>query len=170
MNYFKEVKMKGLFITLVAAATIFISGCGNLSPRQQQDIDNQNGKIGEIENLANSMKAEVGNLKTQNDIQDSEIGQMQQGLANWQSNYENSGVQIFSGPGGIMVALIGLLVVSTIAVHYRGASKKHEKTSEILAERIINRDDPQLEDEVFQAAMFTDVEENVLKVMKKHKL
>ena len=71
--------MKGLFITLAAAA-LFMSGCGNLSPRQQQEIDNQNGRIGEIENLANSIKAEVGTLHTQNDIQDSEIGQMQQGL------------------------------------------------------------------------------------------
>lgn len=161
--------MKGLFLTLVAAATLFISGCGNLSPRQQQEIDNQNGRIGEIENLANSIKAEVGTLHTQNDIQDSEIGQMQQGLANYQSNYENSGVQIFSGPGGITVALIGLLVLSTMAVHYRGTSKKHEKTSEILADRIVSKKDPQLEDEVFQAAMFTDVEENVLKVMTRHK-
>ena len=161
--------MKGLFIALFATATLFISGCGNLSPRQQQEIDNQNGRIGEIENLANSIKAEVGNLKNQNDIQDSEIGQMQQGLANYQSNYENSGVQIFSGPGGIIVAILSLLVISTIAVHYRSASKKHKKTSEILADRIINKGDPQLEDEVFQAAMFTDVEENILKVMNKYK-
>ena len=160
--------MKGLFLALTMAALLFLPGCGNLSPRQEQQIDNQNGKIGEIENLANSMKAEVGNLKTQNDIQDSKIGQMQQGLANWQSNYENSGVQILSGPGGITVALIGLLVVSVIAIHYRGASKKYEKTSEILAEKITSRDDPQLEDEVFQAAMYTDVEENVLRVMSKH--
>tara|TARA_Y100000034_G_scaffold94924_1_gene115129 strand:- start:233 stop:724 length:492 start_codon:yes stop_codon:yes gene_type:complete len=160
--------MKGLFLALTMAALLFLPGCGNLSPRQQQEIDNQNGRIGEIENLANSMKAEVGNLKTQNEIQDSEIGQMQQGLANWQSNYENSGVQIFSGPGGITVAVIGLLVVSTIAVHYRGSSKKHEKTSEILAEKITSKRDPRLEDEVFQAAMYTDVEENVLRVMSKH--
>ncbi len=161
--------MKGLFIALVATATLFISGCGNLSPRQQQEIDNQNGRIGEIENMANSMKAEVGNLKTQSDIQDSKIGQMQQGMANFQNSYDNSGVQIFSGPGGITVAIIGLLVVSVIAVHYRGTSKKHEKTSEILADRIISKDDPQLENEVFQAAMFTNVEANVLKVMTKHK-
>lgn len=161
--------MKGLFITLAAAAALFMSGCGNLSPRQQQEIDNQNGRIGEIENLANSIKAEVGTLHTQNDIQDSKIGQMQQGLANYQSNYENSGVQIFSGPGGITVAILSLLVIFTIAVHYRSASKKHKKTSEILADRILNKDDPQLEDEVFQAAMFTDVEEHVLKVMTKYK-
>ena len=161
--------MKGLFIALVTTAILFISGCGNLSPRQQQEIDNQNGRIGDIENLANSIKTEIGNLKNQNEIQNSQIGQMQQGLANYQSNYENSGIQIFSGPGGITVAILSLLVISTIAVRYRSASKKHKKTSEILANRIINKGDPQLEDEVFQAAMFTDVEENVLKVMTKHK-
>ena len=161
--------MKGLFIALVTTAILFISGCGNLSPRQQQEIDNQNGRIGDIENLANSIKTEIGNLKNQNEIQDSQIGQMQQGLANYQSNYENSGIQIFSGPGGITVAILSLLVISTIAIRYRSESKKHKKTSEILANRIINKEDPQLEDEVFQAAMFTDVEEHVLKAMKKHK-
>lgn len=152
------------FIAIVAI--VFMSGCGNLSPRQQQEIDNQNGRIGEIENLSNGIKAELGNLKTQNDIQDSEIGQMQQGLANWQSNYENSGVQILSGPGGITVAIAGIIFMSIIAFQYRNSAKKHEKTSKILASRIVQTNDPKLKDEVFQAAMFTDVEENVLKIMK----
>lgn len=160
--------MKGLYLALLTAALLFLPGCGNLSPRQQQEIDNQNGRIGEIENLANSMKAEVGNLKTQNEIQDSQIGQMQQGLANYQSNFENSGVQILSGPGGITVSLIGILVLSIVAMQYRKSAKQHEKTSEILAEQITSLCDPQLEDDVFKAAMFTDVEENVLKVMTKH--
>ena len=161
--------MKGLITACIVAALLFLPGCGNMSPRQQQEIDNQNGKIGEIENMANSMKAEIGNLKSQNEIQDSQIGQMQQGLANWQSNYENSGVQIFSGPGGLIVALVGIMAVSVLAFHYRNSSKRSEKTTEILAANIKSQNDPWLEDQVFQAAMFTDVEEDILKVMTKNR-
>jgi hypothetical protein len=161
--------MKNLILALIAGCFLFLSGCGNLSPRQQQEIDNQNGKIGEIENLANSIKAEVGKLQNQAEITDSELDRLQQGLANFQSTNDNSGVQILSGPGGIIVSLIGILSVSVLAMHWRSQSKQNEKTADILAERIVSREDPELEDEVFQAAMYTDVEENVLNLIKKHR-
>jgi hypothetical protein len=165
-----EVLMRNLILTFVALlGLVMLPGCGNLSPRQEQEIDNQNGKIGEIENLANSMKLELGNLKTQNDIQDSQIGQMQQGMVNLQSNYQNSGVQIFSGPGGLVAGIIGMIVAAIFAIHYRGVAKVQTKAAEVLAQTIAMYDDPQLEDNVFQAAMFTDAEEPVLKLMKKHK-
>ena len=156
------------FLIIIAIVT-GICGCGNLSPRQQQQIDNQNGKIGEIENLANSVKVELGNLKTQNDIQDSTIGQMQQGMVNMQSNYQNSGVQILSGPGGIIITILAILASSIIAMHYRSVAKVQSKTSEILAQTIASHNNPELEENVFQAAMYTDAEENILKLMKKHK-
>jgi len=155
-------------LPLVAFCVLFLSGCGNFSPRQEQEIDNQNGKIGEIENMANSMKAEIGNLKQQNDIQNSQLDRMQQGVVNLQSNYDNSGVQILSGPGGLIFSIIAVLAISVIAVHYRGASKKAEKTADMLAEKIVEMDNPYLEDQVFRAAMYTDVEENVLRVIQKH--
>lgn len=161
--------MKNLILALVAASFLFLPGCGNLSPRQQQEIDNQNGKIGEIESLANSMKLELGKLQSQAEITDSELDRIQQGLANFQSNYDNSGVQILSGPGGIIVTLIAILSMSVLAMHWRSQAKKNEKTADILAERIVSREDPVLEDEVFQAAMYTEVEENVLKLIKKHR-
>ena len=149
-----------IFIILV------MPGCGNLSPRQQQHINNQDGKIGEIDNLANSLKAEVGNLKTQNEIQNSKIGQMQQGMVNMQSN--NSGIQILSGPGGLTLSVIALISATMLALHYRGIAKVQTKTSEILAQTIAAHQDNQLNENVFHAAMFTDAEENILKLMNKH--
>lgn len=146
-----------------------LPGCGNLSPRQEQKIDNTDGKIGNLENLANSMKAEIGKVQTQNEIQDSKIGQMQQGLANYQSNYENTGVQILSGPGGIIVSILAITSAVILILHYRRIAKIQEKTANIMAERIISFKDPHLEDSVFSAAMYTDVEENVLNLMKRHK-
>lgn len=161
--------MKKFAVTIVATLCLMIMpGCGNLSPRQQQEIDNQNGKIGEIENLANSMKVEVGNLKTQNEIQNSQIGQMQQGMVNMQSNYENSGVQILSGPGGLIISVLAIMSATIMVLHYRGIAKVQTQAAEIMAQAIALHQDPQLEDNVFQAAMYTNAEEAVLKVMKKH--
>jgi len=160
--------MMRYLLPLIAFCTLFLSGCGNFSPRQQQEIDNQNGKIGEIENMANSMKAEVGNLKQQNDIQNSQLDRMQQGMVNLQSNYDNSGVQILSGPGGLIFSVISVLVIAVIALNYRRVAKQNEKTADMLAEKIVEMDNPYLEDQVFRAAMYTDVEENVLRVIQKH--
>jgi len=164
-----------LFISLVALSImLMLPGCGNLSPRdnlsprQQQEIDNQNGRIQEMENMANSMKLELGKLQSQSEIQNSQLEDIQQGLANFQSNNENSGVQILSGPGGLIVTFVGLLCVSIIALSYRSEAKKQEKVANILAERIVRQGDPYLEDQIFQAAMYTDVEEEVLKLVKKH--
>jgi predicted PurR-regulated permease PerM len=161
--------MKKLILVIAMFGMMILPGCGNLSPRQDQRINNQDGKIGEIENLANSIKAEVGNLKTQNEIQNSKIGQMQQGLANVQSNYENSGIQILSGPGGLIVSLVGLMAATVLALHFRSLANVHAQTAEILAQSIAAHEDPALEDQVFQAAMYTPAEENVLKLITKHR-
>jgi len=162
--------MKRMLLAIVAAlALVAMPGCGNLSPRQQQEIDNQDGRIGNLENLANSMKIELGKVQSQNDIQDSQIGQMQQGLVNNQSNYENSGVQILSGPGGLIVSLIGIMAAVVLVLHYRRIAKVQEKTAELMAQSIAEMQDPVLEDHVFRACMHTETEENVLNLMRKHK-
>jgi hypothetical protein len=146
-----------------------IVGCGNLSPRQDQEFNNQGGKIDEIKNNQNGVMAELGTLKNQAEIQNSELEKIQQGMLNLQSNYENNGVQVFSGPGGLIVSILALMCGTIILLHYRNVAKIQEKTANILAERIANSEDPSLEDSVFQAAMYTNVEENVLNLMKKHK-
>lgn len=162
--------MKKQILAIFAAINlIFISGCGNLSPRQDQKIDNENGRIGNLENLANSMKIELGRVQSQNEIQDSQIGQMQQGLVNNQSNFENSGVQILSGPGGLIVTMLGIMSAVIMVLHYRRVAKIQTKTADIMAQSIAERGDPVLEDHVFRACMYTDTEENVLNLIKKHK-
>lgn len=158
-----------LVLVFAIIGLMILPGCGNLSPRQDQKINNQDGKIGEIENLANSMKNELGNLKTENEIQNSKIGQMQQGMVNMQSSADNSGIQILSGSGGLIFSIISVLATTILAFHYRGVANTQTKTAEILAQTIAAYQDPQLEDNVFQAAMYTVAEENVLNLMKKHK-
>lgn len=156
-------------LSILMVFCLFAVGCGNLSPRQRQEIDNQNGKIGEIENMANSVKAEVGNLKAQNEISNSKLDRIQQGLANIQSTNENSGIQILSGPGGLTLALIAVAGGVILALYYRKIAQVQEKTANLMAERIVLKEDPALMDQVFQAAMYTDVEENVLNIIRKQK-
>ena len=161
--------MKSLITIGLVALALTLSGCQNFSPRQRQDINNQDGKIGEIENLANSMKAELGNLKSQAEITDSQLEKIQQGLANIQSNNENSGVQILSGPGGLMIGVVAILAAVCIALMYRREWKVQERTADMLTQLVVSKNDPDLEEAVFRAAMYTDMEENVLTLVKKHK-
>lgn len=159
------------FIMLIAVACFAIlPGCGNLSPRQEQKINNQDGKIGEIETLANSVKAEIGKVTANDEIQNSQLDKVQKGLANIQANVENhnenSGVQILSGSGGLMLVAIAL-VGWIMSLYYRHHGQKAEKTANLLAERIVTQNDPMLVDKVFQAAMYSDVEEHVLHLIKK---
>lgn len=160
--------MRNFILTIIATLCLVLaSGCGNLSPRNEQDAGENQGQIGEIESMANSNKLELGTLQSQLDMQNNKIENMQYGMANLQSNNENSGVQILSGSGGLIIAIIGIIAAVAIITSYRH-SKKQEKVAEILAERIVSWNEPQLEDEVFQAAMYTDVESNVLRLFKKH--
>lgn len=161
--------MKRLILALVAATCLLTTtGCGNFSPRQQPRIDNQQGKINELENLANSLKAEIGKLQNQAEIQNSELDRVQQGLANYQSNQTNNGVQVFSGPGGLLIAGLIVVTLGVIAFTYRQEAVRQAKTADVLANRIVSKDDPELVEQVFQAAMYSDVEENVLNLIQKH--
>jgi cell division protein FtsB len=169
IEVFTNMEVIVRILILILAMMCFLPGCGNLSPRQEQRINNQDGKIGEVDTLANSLKAEIGNLKAQNEMLNNKIGQMQQGLVNLQSNSENSGVQILSGPGGLIFSIIALLTLTTLTFHYRGMAAVQKKSSEILAQTIVAHNDNVLEDKVFQAAMYTNAESNILGLIKKQK-
>lgn len=162
--------------TLLVIILFAISGCGNLSPRdnfspnQKQDLDNREGKInGEIDTMSNSAKAEILKLQQNDEIQNSTLDKVQKGMLNLQSSNENSGVQILSGPGGLIFSIIALMAGVMMALHYRKEMKLSDKTSEILAEKIAEQNDTHLEEEVFKAAMFSDVEKKVYQLMMKKK-
>ena len=154
------------FILLFVA--LFGIGCSPLSPQLQQPINNQNGKIDQIENLQNSMKNELLNQKQRNDIQDSQLDRIQNGLINLQSNSVMNGVQILSGPGGLAFALCIVIILGVVAYNYKKEADKNAKTADILAEKVVDKGDIALENEVFKAAMYTDVEDRILQVIKKH--
>lgn len=144
-----------------------ISGCGNFSPRAP-NINNSNGKIEELKNNQNGLMAEIELLKNQLEISNSQLEKIQQGLLNIQSNNENSGVQILSGQGGLMVTIVGFLCMTVVLLHYRSKAKTYEKTSDILVEKIVESKDENLQNDIFLAVLGTKSEECLLNLVKKH--
>ena len=63
--------------------------------------------------------------------------------------------------------VFSLSIVGMLLWHYRDKAKKAEKVSEILAQEIVCKKDPALEDKVFLAARHTNVEANVYHLMVK---
>jgi predicted PurR-regulated permease PerM len=165
--------MKRFVLAFAALCALTLSGCGNLSPqlnpKLDQKLDNQNGKIGAIDSMQNSMKAEIGKLQSQAEITNSKLEKIQQGLINLQQNNDNHGVQIFSGPGGIVLGAILVICLSLVLLHYRSKAQIHEKTASILAEKVVRHNNLQLENEVFEAVLHTNVAKNMLDLIKKQK-
>lgn len=157
-------------LVLTVLLILVVPGCRNFSPQQDQEIQNDSGKIGNLENMSNSLRTEIGKLQSQNDIQDSKIGQMQEGLANFQSSYENNGIQILSGSGGIMVGLTAIsLTFLFLFLKYRQEASVNKLSADLMAKAIVEKQDAELEEKVFSACLFTKSEENVLYLINKYK-
>ena len=135
---------------------LFTTGCGNLSPTAR--IDNS-GEIDELKNNQNGVMLELLKFKAQQEINARDIKNLQQGLIN--TNNENHGVQILQGDGALILIFalgtIGMLLV----YHFRTRAVKIEKAAGILAQQIALFDDVGLENNVFMAAMNTEVEAEV---------
>jgi outer membrane murein-binding lipoprotein Lpp len=158
-------------ITL-AAFLLFGSGCARINPRidpkLDQKIDNQNGKIRDIESIQNGIKSDINGIKQNAEISNSKLDHVQNGLLNLQDSNRNSGIQIFSGSGGLVVGLCACVIIGFVALAYRRQAILHEKTADMLAARIVMQSNEHLEEDVFKAAMYTDVEEKVYSLIKKH--
>jgi outer membrane murein-binding lipoprotein Lpp len=159
-----------LAAVLLGVMALLSAGCGNLSPKfqpkQDQKIDNQNGQIRDITNEQNGLKAEILSLKQQAEISNSKLDHIQQGLANFQSDHTNNGVQIFSGSGGLFLGFAAILVFGTVW-YYRNTALVNHKAATILAEKVAKAGDENLTEEVFKAAMYSDAETKVYHLMKK---
>jgi hypothetical protein len=127
---------------LLVAGSLLSSGCNNLSPRDnvsprlQQQIDNHNGKIDRIESNQNAIKLEMSRRN------------------------DNSGVQIFQGDGGLLLAF-GIVVILCVTFYFYRSSARNEKMVFLLAEQIKSYNDPNLEEHILKAAMYTEVEKDI---------
>ena len=162
--------MKNKVIALLMLGLSLLNGCAKispLSPKLDQKIDNQNGQIEDLRSNQNGLMLELGKIRQQSEMNARDIENAQQGIVNLRGS-DNSGIQILSGDGGLLV----FFAISTLAVllvyHYRTRAVTSEKTAGILAQQIAVYDDGELDDKVFLSALNTDVEEDVYHLMVKH--
>ena len=100
--------------TVLILTLLFFSGCG-FSPRNR--LNNQDGQIDELKNNQNGLMSEIGGLKQQSEITDSQLKEVQQGYLNIQnklSSNENSGVQILQGDGALFLVFATIVICSIL--------------------------------------------------------
>jgi hypothetical protein len=135
----------------------------------QNRIDNKNGKIDEIKNNQNGLMLELGKLRQDAEIQNSQLKEVQQGMLNLNATgirNENKGVQILQGDG----ALILIFALGTVAMllFYKRKSDKNEKIANIMAQEVMLLNDQKLNDKILNSSMKTKLEKDVYKMMFKH--
>lgn len=153
--------MSRSILPIFASLLLLTAGCGKISPispELKQDIENQGGQIDDLRNNQNGLMIELGKVRQQNEITAEKIDNFQQGAI----NIRNTG-------DGLLVLIFAVAVVAMILVyHYRTESMKHAKTADILAQQVALHDDNELNEKVYMAALNTEVETQVYKVMQKN--
>ncbi len=149
--------MKQHLLLLLILAVSPLVGCNTLSPRLNEKFDNKNAKINGIESNQNALKLELARISNELGIQNSKIGEMQQGWANIKAgNNDNKGIQILQGDGPLILIFASITI--GMLFYYVFESEKYKKTTNILATEIAKNKDPMLNHRVLLAAAHTDVE------------
>jgi len=157
--------MKNIILSII----IFVGvGCANFNPRMQNKIDN-NGKIDEIKSNQNGIMLELGKLRQSAEIQNSKLKEVQQGLLNFNATgirNENKGIQILQGDGPFVV----FFALGTIALilYYRNKAEKNERMANAIVAEVTRLNSQDLNDNVLKAAMNSDFEKDVYKMMAKN--
>lgn len=159
--------MKNIILSIILC--FILVGCSNFNPRMQNRIDNKNGKIDEIKNNQNGLMLELGKLRQDAEIQNSQLKEVQQGMLNLNATgirNENKGVQILQGDG----ALILIFALGTVAmlIFYKRKSDKNEKIANIMAQEVMLLNDQKLNDKILNSSIKTKLEKDVYKMMFKH--
>lgn len=161
---------KVLAILLIGFSLTMGAGCARINPRVdphlEEKIDNQNGKIRDMENIQNGIKNDINGIKQDAEITNSKLDHVQNGMLNMQES--NNGIQIFSGNGGLIVGFCVILIMAFVILSYRKQAVVNAKAADMLAARIVCQKNEDLEEDVFKAALYSDVEEKVYGLIKKH--
>jgi hypothetical protein len=153
-------------LTSILMVLVLFSGCANFNPKSR--INNSNGKINDINNNQNGMMLELGKLKQDAEILNSKLKEVQNGLLNLNmaiSRNENTGIQVLQGDGSLF------LVFSCIALvcMFYFKNRDNEDTMQLLAEKIMESQDENLQESVVDAALAKNKGEKVLSLLKKAK-
>ena len=164
--------MKRIISLFLVGCILSFSGCGNLSPRNQEKINNRDGKIDEIRSNQNGVTAEIGKLRQNAELQNSQLKEVQSGLLNLSAslshNENNGGIQILQGDGAL-IFVFSLGVIGMLLFWYRDRAIKNEKIANIMGKEIARLNDPILNDNILRSAMHTEVELPVYDILIKHR-
>lgn len=132
---------------LICFFLILFSGCGNLSPRNKQNINNPNG---DVQNNQQGFLLELGKLKQEVDIIGSRLKEVQEGLININaavSRNENSGIQILQGDGALF--LVFSCVALVFIFYYK--NRENEKLLKKVTNKIAEINDENLTNKVIDS-------------------
>lgn len=144
-------------LILTSLVVLSITGCANISPRNRQNINNQGGETGDIQNNQQGFLLELGKMKQEVDIIGSKLKEVQEGLININaaiSRNENSGVQILQGDGSLI--LVFSCAVLAFIFYYK--NRDNEKLLKVLTNKIV-----ELGDEKLTASIVDSIEPNQAK-------
>lgn len=153
--------MKSLSI-ITFIAILSIAGCANFSPRNRQNINNNQG---EIKNNQQGFMLELGKLKQDTEILNSKLKEIQQGLININSaisRNENNGVQILQGDG----ALILVFSLSVLCFIFFTKNKQNEKTLKMLTNKIVEQNNDSLTNSIVEEMIKNNQGEKLVKMLK----
>ena len=156
-------------LMLLLCLVVVFTGCKPFSPGIKEDINNQNGKIDELRNNQNGVMTDILKLQQKADVNARDIENMQQGLINKNDSHENTGIQILSGDGALLLVFVITCVSLYFIFHYRGRAITNEKVASILATQVAGRNDVELENDIFLASLNAGVQENLYTMMVKAK-
>lgn len=145
---------------------LMFSGCG-FSPRMQNRFENKNGQIDEIRENQNGIMLELGKLRQNAEIQNSQLKEVQQGMLNLNATgirNENKGIQILQGDGALIL-IFALGTVGMILFHYKKKADKAEQVANILAQEVALINNAELNDNILRASMNTQVKKEVFTKM-----
>jgi len=126
---------------------VLFSGCGNLSPRNKQNIKNPNG---DVQNNQQGFLLELGKMKQEVDIIGSRLKEVQEGLININaavSRNENSGIQILQGDGALF--LVFSCVALVFIFYYK--NRENEKLLKTVTNKIAEINDENLTNKVIDS-------------------
>jgi hypothetical protein len=126
---------------------VLSSGCGNLSPRNKQNINNPNG---DVQNNQQGFLLELGKMKQEVDIIGSRLKEVQEGLININaavSRNENSGIQILQGDGALF--LVFSCVALVFIFYYK--NRENEKLLKTVTNKIAEINDENLTNKVIDS-------------------
>lgn len=145
---------------------VLFSGCTNFNPKSR--INNSNGKINDINNNQNGMMMELGKLKQDAEVLNSKLKEIQNGLVNLNmavSRNENTGVQVLQGDGSLFLVFS---CIALVCIFYF-KNRDNEDTMKMMAEKIMESQDENLQESVVDAALAKNKGEKVLNLLKKVK-